>query len=170
VAPGHTLPVGIQDNPGSFLDGSYLARLTPDEFFIITPPGIEGRFARQLERECAVRGLFVTLIDQTSGIAALVVIGPNSYNVLGKLCGLPLHPDDFPDRRVAQTSLARVHTTIIRNDIVGLSAFQLYFERPYGEYVWSCILDAGRESEIIPFGWGALVNPHLERGAAKRAP
>jgi sarcosine oxidase subunit alpha len=170
VAPGHTVPISIQDNAGSFVGASHLARLTSDEFIIITPPGIEGKFARELEGKRAASGLSVTVIDQTSGIAALAVVGPNSYNVLSKLCGLPLHPDDFPDRRVAQTSLARVHTTIIHNDIVGLSAFELFFERPYGEYVWNCILDAGHGSGIIPFGWGAWVDIHLARGAEKRTP
>jgi sarcosine oxidase subunit gamma len=163
LAPGRLVPIGIQDNAGSSLSGTYLATLTSDEFLVITPPGSEGEFARQLEEKRAASGLFVTLIDETSGIAALAVVGPKGYAVLSRLCGLPLLPDDFTDRRVAQTSLARVHTTIIRNDIMGLPAFELYFERPYGEYVWSCILDAGRGLGIIPIGWGALANTHLER-------
>jgi hypothetical protein len=42
-----------------------------------------------------------------------------------------------------------------RYDVEALPAFELYVERPYGEYVWMCVMDAGREFGITPVGWGA---------------
>jgi glycine cleavage system aminomethyltransferase T len=56
---------------------------------------------------------------------------------------------------VAQGSLAKAHAIFVRNDVEALPAFELYVERPYGEYVWMCVMDAGREFGIVPFGWGA---------------
>jgi len=56
---------------------------------------------------------------------------------------------------VAQTGVAQVHTTLLRHDLGDVPAFELYFERPYAEYVWNSLIDAGGEYGIVPFGWGA---------------
>jgi sarcosine oxidase subunit alpha len=152
ATPGHMAPVILQEQFGPSLGNSYIARLAPDEFLIITPPGDEDNTARHIERKRAARHLFVTVINQTSGLAGLAVAGPHSREMLGKLCALPLSPRDFPNHRVAQSSLAMVHTIIVRNDLGNLAAFELYVERPYAKYVWTSLMDAGHEFGIIPFG------------------
>ena len=75
--------------------------------------------------------------------------------MLRKLCALPLDPRDFPNLRVAQSSLAKVHCILVRRDLGGLPGFDLYVERPYGDYVWRSVIDAGQEFGMVPFGWGA---------------
>jgi sarcosine oxidase subunit alpha len=154
AAPGHVSQTVLQEKFGPPLGSSYIARLAPDEFLIITSPGDEDNAARHIERKRAARNLFVTVVNQTSGLAALAVAGPHSQEMLGKLCALPLSPRDFPNQRVAQSSLAMVHTIIVRNDLGNLAAFELYVERPYAEYVWTSLMDAGQEFGIIPFGCG----------------
>lgn len=129
-----------------------IARLARDEFLVVTPAGAEERVAQHLEEQRIARELFVSVINQTSGLAGLIVAGPRCRDLLSKLCALPLDAASFADQHVAQSSVAKVHTIIVRNDLGAVPAFELYFERPYGEYVWESIVNAGQEFGITPFG------------------
>jgi heterotetrameric sarcosine oxidase gamma subunit len=155
VDVGQTAPIAVEDQADSPWDRGCLARLVVDEFMLFTPPGTESEFARRVEEKRAVDELFLTVVDRTSGLAGLAVVGPAGRDVLSKLCALPLNARDFPNQRAATSSLAKAHTIIVRNDVEALPVFELYVERPYGEYVWMCVMEAGREFGIIPLGWGA---------------
>jgi sarcosine oxidase subunit alpha len=152
--PGRMSPVHPQDEAGQ----AYLARLSADEFLLLTSPGAEHAATRRLESRFANgewRIAIPAVIDQTSGLAGLVVAGPASRDLLSKLCGLSFDPTDFPNYQVAQSSLAKVHAIIVRNDLGNVPAFELYFDRSYGEYIWDSVMDAGGEFGIVPFGWHA---------------
>jgi aminomethyltransferase len=155
TASGHALQLCLKDDIDRSLSGSYLAGLTADEFLVITPPGNDEEATCYLDQRVRAGGLFVSVVNQTAGLAGLLVAGPECREVLSKLCELPFGPRDFPNRRVAPTSLARVRVIVVRNDLTSLPAFELYFERPYAEYLWTSVLDAGREFGLLPFGWGA---------------
>ena len=133
-----------------------VAKLTPDEFLILTPPGSEQGIANSLEAEIASQNSFVSVINQTSGLVGLLISGPESTGVMRKLCALDFNPTDFPDLHVAQSSFAKVRTTIIRHDRDDLPAFEFYADRSCGEYLWNTILDAGSEFGIQPVGWEAI--------------
>jgi heterotetrameric sarcosine oxidase gamma subunit len=135
---------------------SFVAKLTPDEFLILTPPGREKVLATSLETEITSYNAFVSLIDQTSGLVGLLVSGPNSTGVMRKLCALDFNPMDFPNLHVAQSSFAKVRATIIRNDRENSPTFELYADRSYADYLWMAVLDAGMEFEIQPVGWKAV--------------
>jgi sarcosine oxidase subunit alpha len=133
-----------------------VARLTRDEFLILTPPGAEQGIANSLEAEIASQNSFVSVIDQTSGLVGLLISGPESIGLMRKLCALDFNPTDFPDLHVAQSSFAKVRTTTIRHDQNSLPTFELYADCSYGEYLWDTILDAGMEFGIQPVGWEAI--------------
>ena len=154
-APGTVSPAMAPTDTGQGVPGTYVARLTPDEFLVITPPGEDREAAQGIEQGRVAGGHFVSVVNQSSGLAGLLVAGPRSHDLLSKLCALPLSPDELPDRRVAQSRLAKVHVILVRVDSGGLPAFELYFERPYAEYVWASLMDAGGEFGVIPFGWEA---------------
>jgi len=150
----------IPTNPGDASvaksDDILIAKLTPDEFLILTSPGNEHEISDSLEKEIADPNGFVTVLDRTSGLVGLYLQGPRCIPLLSKLCPLPLGPEKFPDLHVAQTSFAKTRTTIIRHDRNGSLAFELYADRSYGGYLWEAILDAGTEFGIQPVGWSAL--------------
>jgi sarcosine oxidase subunit alpha len=133
-----------------------VAQLTPDEFLVLTPPGMEKEIADVLETEIASQSTFVSLIDQTSGLVGFSIVGQESTELMRKLCALSFNTMDFPDLHVAQSSFAKVRATIIRHNRDASPTFELFADRSYGEYLWNAILDAGREFGIQPVGWKVL--------------
>lgn len=133
-----------------------VARLTMDEFLILTPPGIEQEIVSSLEAEISSQNTFVSVIDQTSGLVGLSISGPESSRVMMKLCALDFNPIAFPNLHVAQSSFSKVRATIIRHDQGGLPTFELFADRSYADYLWDAILDAGMEFGIQLVGWEAL--------------
>jgi sarcosine oxidase subunit gamma len=65
--------------------------------------------------------------------------------MFAKLCAVNLAPDRFPPGQIAQTSVARLSSIIIRNDIAGTLSFFLLAESASAEYLWDCLLDAMAE-------------------------
>lgn len=149
-----------------------MAGLTRDECLILTRPSTHAEI-HTVEQEIARTAnddQFVSVVDQTSALAGLLIAGPAGRALLSKLCALSFHPDTFPDLHVAQSSLATVHATIIRNDLGDVPAFEIYVDRSYAVYVWESVVDAGHEFGIAPVGWTAIKslvdsNIHADEGA-----
>ncbi len=168
---GGVTPVVLKDEADLPVGGGYVAQIAQDEFLIVTPAGVEKRVAQRLEQRRIAHEIFVSVIDQTSGLAGLLVAGQQSRDLLSKLCALPFQPSEFPNHHVTQTSVAKVQAIIVRNDRGEAAAFELYVERPYGEYMWESILDAGQEFGIALFGQQAraLLDQSSERAAKTKA-
>ncbi len=135
-------------------DGIY--RLRNDLFFISTPPGREVSAQKKLTTASAASEQFVTGTDITHGRAEIRVIGPNSQELLSKLCGLDFHSSAFPNETAKQSSLAKTTQLIIRRDIGELPTFSIIGTQSLGPYVWDTMMEAGREFELVPIGRAAL--------------
>lgn len=135
-------------------DGIY--RLRNDLFFLSTPPGREVSAQKKLTTASAASEQFVTVTDITHGRAEIRVIGPDSRELLSKLCGLDFHPSVFPNETAKQSSLAKTTQLIIRRDIGELSAFSIIGSQSLGPYVWDTMMEAGREFGVVPIGMAAL--------------
>jgi heterotetrameric sarcosine oxidase gamma subunit len=92
-----------------------------------------------------------------SGVyASLLLAGPRSRDVLGKLTSLNTSEVSLANRNCAQASVAHVHAIVLREDIGALPAFHLLIARDYAESVWEAVLHAGEEFHLQPFGLDAL--------------
>lgn len=127
-----------------------LAALTSDEALLLTPAGQEGQVMDFLSQNLGET--LVSFVDCTGGLAGLLLAGPHSRSTIAKFCALSVHPHDFPNFHVAQTSFAKVRATILRRDLGSLPAFELYFDRSYAGYLWETLLDAGKEFSLQPLG------------------
>ena len=135
-------------------DGVY--RLRNDLFFVSTPPGREANTQKKLTTVSAVSEQFVTVTEITHGRAEIRVIGPDSQELLSKVCGLDFHPAAFPNETAKQSSLAKTTQLIIRCDIGELPAFSIIGTQSLGPYVWDTLIEAGREFGVVPIGRAAL--------------
>ena len=135
-------------------DGIY--RLRNDLFFISTPPSREVGAQKKVTAASAASEQFVTVTEVTHGRAEIRVIGPDSQQLLSKVCGLDFHPTAFPNEAAKQSSLAKTTQLIIRRDIDELPAFSIIGTQSLGPYVWDTMMEAGKEFGLVPIGRAAL--------------
>ena len=126
-----------------------VAALTYDEALVLTTPGSRDSIAEALEE--ALAGC-AHMIDLTSAWAGIGIIGPRSREALAKLVELDLDPDKFLDGACAQAKTAEVHCLLVRGDVSGHYACQLYVTLDYGEYVWDALVHAGKGVGVSPIG------------------
>ncbi len=121
--------------------GVWAARLAADEFLLIgqDQAAIEPNLGSLGDDQA---GKWMTVTDMTHGFSVLAVGGEQSRRWLGKLTALDLRGRTFPDSRVAQTALANVHATVIRNDIAGSETFVVLVGRSMGAFVWQALVEA----------------------------
>ena len=146
---------------GALMSPSRVCRLSSDQIMVVTDPAAveEVRDALvRLEEGCT------HVVDMTSSLAAMAVMGPRAAQKLQKLTEQDLSPGSFPDLRCAQAAMAAVHVVVARVDAGGLPCFQILVGRDLAVHLWDAILEAGLEWDVIPFGTEALALMHAEAG------
>jgi heterotetrameric sarcosine oxidase gamma subunit len=116
-----------------------LCRLAMDEVLLLADysQGWESTCARLEE---SVQGKNITVSDLTHGYGKLEISGPDAARLLPKLCGLDFSESSFPNGRVAQTSFAKVHATLVRMDGLSVSPkYLLLVDRSLSAYVWEVV-------------------------------
>lgn len=121
-------------------DGGLLCRLAADEYLLLVerPQNWATVYTRL---EGAAAGQRVTVSDLTHGYGKLQLSGRRAAALLPRLCGLDFSERGFPDKRVAQTSLAKVRATLVRMDGQGEAPnYYLLVDRSLSTYVWEEIV------------------------------
>lgn len=129
-------------------------RLTGEEALLLTPPASLQGTLENLDR-AASSVACTSVIDLTSALCGVRLLGPNAPAVLERLCSLDMAPDRFADGALAQSAVARVHAIIARHDVAGATGYDLYVDRDLGRYLWDSLLDQGAPLGIRPVGLGS---------------
>jgi glycine cleavage system aminomethyltransferase T len=95
-------------------------------------------------------------IDVTSVFADLLLAGPRSRDVLGKLSSLNCSDERLPNLACAQGNVAHIHTIVLREDLGTMPSYHLLVTRDYAESFWEALVHAGHEFSLRPFGTKAL--------------
>ncbi|EWY42671.1 sarcosine oxidase subunit gamma [Skermanella stibiiresistens SB22] len=115
--------------------------LGPDEWLLVTPPGVETALVARLRE--ALGDLHAAVTDVTGNRTRLRLSGPNARETLMKGCALDLHPASFKPGQCAQTLLAR--SGIILHQIDDTPTYDVYPRRSFSEYTWMWLSDAMAE-------------------------
>ncbi|HXN21708.1 MAG TPA: hypothetical protein VOA41_03080 [Candidatus Dormibacteraeota bacterium] len=143
---GHCLPI-MPSSHGRI--PTHLARLTDDRFLLLADPADRVDLYSSMEAAANSPGC-AHVTDLTSSFAAMLLLGPKSLELLKKLGSANV--GGIPVDGCVQTSIARVWSFLVRWNIEEAPGWLLLVSRDYGEYVWECILSAGHELGIQPFG------------------
>jgi heterotetrameric sarcosine oxidase gamma subunit len=131
---------------------AYIARLTRERFIILGSPEEGTQLCKRLT-DAAAGDACVHVTDITSAYAVLQLAGPMSMKLLKKLGSARI--DSMTTGRCLQGPLARVRVLLIRRDVGNVPSWLLLVSRDFGEYAWECVLSAGHEFGIRPFGTAA---------------
>jgi len=147
---GQIQRVILQETAGVATSTGFCCRLSNDQVLLLTAPdatvAVEQRLMQQVGAGC------VHLTNLTSVLTAVQVVGPRSRDLLGKLTALDLSSPQFANLTCTQGSVANVHAIVIRADVGGRLAYEVYYGREFGEYLWDTLMDAGQEFGAVPFG------------------
>ncbi|HTW99877.1 MAG TPA: hypothetical protein VMD59_13930, partial [Acidimicrobiales bacterium] len=91
------------------------------------------------------RAPLVSAVDVTHQHVLLRVTGEQAALLLQKLCAVDLGDRAAPDGTAFRSSLARVHTAVVRDDRAGERSYLLASDRSSGQYLLGVLLDAGEE-------------------------
>lgn len=133
-----------------------LYRLRRDLFFVSTAAESVEDTAVTLTKQASDSPDLITVTDITHSNAELWLIGPNSPELLSRLCGLDFHDNQFSNGMVKQSSVAKTTQLIIRHDLGQLPAYALIGSRSLAAYLWQTILEAGPDLGIQPVGTAAI--------------
>ena len=130
-----------------------IARLAHDEAMIVTEPNQATATVEALQLgsdECA------HVVDVTSGLAGIRMVGPSARLLLEAATELDASAEALPDLSCVQGAVIEIHGTLIRLDVGGLLAYELFAGREFGEYAWDALLEAGEEHGVVPIGVEAM--------------
>jgi sarcosine oxidase subunit alpha len=149
---------------GILFDDGVGARLGPERFFLTATTGNAEAVWQWLERWRDTWRLNVTVLAQTSGLAAMNLAGPQSRAVLGRLTALDLSSVGFPYLAVREGDVAGVPCRLLRIGFVGELGYEIHCPSAAAWHLWEALAAAGRDAGLKPFGVEAQRILRLEKG------
>jgi heterotetrameric sarcosine oxidase gamma subunit len=140
-----------RDEPGMLVVGS-----GPGEWLLLAAPGTSKEVAGRVEG-VPDEGL-VSVFDVTHGRALIRITGARTPDLLAKVCGIDLSEEVTPDGAAFRSSVAKLVTDVVRDDLDGERSYLLHCERSSGQYLFDALLDAGDEFGIEIDGFTAPKN------------
>lgn len=128
-------------------DGHISARLSNAEILLLGP--VSGDAEKIAGLEAAIPGAGVWSAPRRDSHCWLRLQGEAGVDCLQKLCGVDLRAHQFPMGSVAQTSVARLNTVLIRDED---NAFHLLADSASAVWFWDALLDAMAEFDGAPVG------------------
>jgi sarcosine oxidase subunit alpha len=168
-----TLPIGraryglMLREDGILFDDGTTSRLAEDHFFVTTTTANAAPVLEHMEfyAQTVWPELDVQLASVTDQWAQMSVAGPNARRVLAKVVeGCELANESFPFMGVADAQIAGAPVRLFRISFSGELAWEVATPAGYGELVWTTILEAGRDWDIVTYGLEALGLMRIEKG------
>jgi len=118
----------------------------PDEWLIMAPVGTAAQTVEHFRAAVtAVTRQLTTVMDLTHGRALLRIRGANTLRLLHRLTAIDLDDRFVPQGAALRTSVARVVTDVVRDDVADEPSYLLHCERSSGRYLLESLLAAGSD-------------------------
>ena len=146
---------------GGIVDDLLVYRLGEKEFMVVINAANTGKDFKWLNENNKVDAKLENLSDEYS---LLAVQGPNSKNVMKKLTDADL--DKLGYYHFVNAEIEGIEMILSRTGYTGELGYELYFkgDEEQAEKLWTKILDAGKEYNILPIGLAARDSLRLEKG------
>jgi aminomethyltransferase len=145
---------------GGIVDDLLVYRISEKEFMLVVNASNKDKdFAWMKENNI----FNVEITDESDQYSLLAVQGPNSKQVIEKICDKPL---DIEYYHFFKAEVAGIDMILSRTGYTGELGFELYFkgDEPIAERVWNAIFESGKDYNIQPVGLGARDSLRLEMG------
>jgi 4-methylaminobutanoate oxidase (formaldehyde-forming) len=140
-----------------------VARVAPDEFYIVTGTGFATHdfdwIARNLPPDANCQ-----LVDVTTGSSVLSLMGPQARNILARVSPDDLSGAAFPFASARPISIACCPVLALRVTYVGELGWELHMPTDVAVTVYEALMEAGRELGLANAGYRAIETLRLEKG------
>lgn len=141
-------------------DGSLVARLSDHEHLVLgniaadapMPDNLQQRWEQDNPTQCYP-------LPRADSHSWLVLKGAAAAQLMSSLCAIDLRPESFDNGSVAQTSVARANTIIIRDDADHLR-FHLLSDVSMAMYMWEVLLESVKALGGQATGVEQLINAY----------
>jgi sarcosine oxidase subunit alpha len=164
LAVGRARYAVLCDEDGILFDDGVGARLAADRFYLTATTGNAEAVFQWLELWKVTWGLDVTVLNQTSAMAAMNLAGPRSREVLGQLTALDLTTAAFPYMALREGEAANVPCRLWRIGFVGETGYEIHCPSSRALQLWEALMQAGANAGLRPFGVEAQRILRLEKG------
>ena len=146
---------------GTVLDDLIVSRLGEDHFLLVVNAASASRDFRWIADH--VRDYDDAAVVNVSARYGLIALqGPASNEVLQQLTGVDL--GELKTYWFTTGEVANIRVTISRTGYTGEDGFEIFVPPQSAVRVWDALLEAGRETDVIPVGLGARDALRLEAG------
>ena len=154
--------IKLPEKPNSAIrlaDGTLLAKLSFNEYLFLNNLNNNSSSCKTLENSWKMENdKLCYKLHRNHSHSYFLLTGKHSIMLMSKICGVDLADLHFPTHSVAQTSVARLNTIIIKDNIADTTVFHLLFDSASAEYMWHCLLDAMQEFSGKIIGVNSLIN------------
>lgn len=146
---------------GGVVDDLLIYRLGENEYWLVVNAGnIEKDFAWLRQHQADFNVELADISDQTAEVA---LQGPAAEAILSRLTAAKLSEIGYY-RLKQDVDVAGIRCLISRTGYTGEDGFELYCQADSVAALWQAILEAGKESGLIPAGLGARDTLRFEAG------
>jgi sarcosine oxidase, subunit gamma len=138
------VPLPLQPNRVASMRLVRTLWLGPDEWLVTAPEGAAPDLMGRLRRALANRRAMIS--DLSASRAVIEVSGPRARALLGKGCGLDLHPRAFGPGSCAQTLFAKL--PVILDQLSAAPAYRLFVGRSAARWMGEWLIDAALEFAV----------------------
>ncbi|MGB7302950.1 MAG: sarcosine oxidase subunit alpha family protein [Burkholderiaceae bacterium] len=154
---------------GFAMDDGTTARLTETHYLMTTTTAHAVSVYRHLEfcRQCLWPEMDVSLIPVTEQFAQFAIAGPKSRALLTKVVdpAFDITHEAFPYMACGELTICGgVPARLFRISFSGELAYEIAISRRYGDSLMRCLMSAGEEFGVVPYGTEAMGVMRIEKG------
>ena len=161
IAWMQSLAIAVPERPNlacESSDGVTVARLSDTELLLLGNPHKQSKELTKLEQTWSLNmPEFTYLLPRADSHCCLALCGEHVPEMLSKVCAVDMRLHKFAQHSVAQTSVARVNSIVVRADQGTTPNFYLFTDLSSCEFMWQGLLDAMAEFDGQPVGMKAFL-------------
>ncbi|MET1039310.1 MAG: FAD-dependent oxidoreductase [Aeromicrobium sp.] len=167
VPVDRTVYTALLDERGGYESDLTVTRVLDDEYFLVASSATTERDQDWIRKHVPA-GLDAHVVDVTTRLAVLGVMGPRSRELLARLSDTPDEPvfddDVFPFGASREVVLAGIRVRATRITYVGELGWELYVTTATAPAVYDALKAAGRDLGVVDAGYYAIEAMRLEKG------
>lgn len=138
-------------------------RLALDRFYLVTGSGFGVHDADWIMRHLP-DDRSVYLVEVTSGMAVLNIVGPKSREVLAAVAEDDVSDDAIPFSTAREIIIGAAPVRAARIGYVGERGYELHIPTEFAAHVYDTLWDAGQAQGITNVGYRAIESLRMEKG------